>query len=89
MFFIRMYMLYSQKLLDMDYEDVEDARVQAKLDKIKQLQNWNGQGLMRLYWVAGSLSKGVVGTAGKGLLQCWPPIGARRLSWAYRHCLLW
>ena len=62
MFFIRMYMLYSQKLLDMDYEDVEDARVQAKLDKIKQLQNWNGQGLMRLYWVAGSLSKGVVGT---------------------------
>ncbi len=62
MFYIRMYMLYSQKLLDMDYEDVEDARVQAKLDKVKQLQNWNGQGLMRLYWVAGELAQGVVGT---------------------------
>ncbi len=62
MFFIRMYMLYSQKLLDMDYEDVEDARVQAKLDKVKQLQNWNGQGLVRLYWVAGELAEGVVGT---------------------------
>ncbi len=62
LFYVHMYMLYSRKLLDMDYEDVEDARVQAKLDKVKQLQNWNGQGLMRLYWVAGELAEGIAGT---------------------------
>jgi len=54
-------MLYSKKLLDMDYEDVEDARVQAQLDKVKQLQNWNGQGLGQLHWAIGDLAESFTG----------------------------
>lgn len=57
----RMYMVLSKKMLDMDYEDVEDVRVQEELDAIKQLQNWNGQGLFRLYEVLDRLARGLVG----------------------------
>ncbi|MCI9225069.1 MAG: ABC transporter ATP-binding protein [Acutalibacter sp.] len=55
-----MYMLYSRKLLKMDYQDVEDVRVQEKLDKIKQLQNW-GRGLVILHWAVSDLVEGIVG----------------------------
>ncbi|MCI9544630.1 MAG: ABC transporter ATP-binding protein [Acutalibacter muris] len=56
-----MYMLYSRKLLKMDYQDVEDVRVQEKLDKIKQLQNWGGRGLVTLYWAVSDMVEGLVG----------------------------
>ena len=57
----RMYMVFAKKMLDMDYEDVEDVRVQEELDAIKQLHNWNGQGLFRLYDVLDRLARGLVG----------------------------
>lgn len=56
-----MYMLYSRKLLRMDYQDVEDTRVQEDLEKIKQLQNWGGRGLIQLYWAVEEAVDGVVG----------------------------
>lgn len=56
-----MYMLYSRKLLRMDYQDVEDTRVQEELEKIKQLQNWGGRGLIQLYWAVAEAVEGVVG----------------------------
>lgn len=56
-----MYMLYSRKLLRMDYQDVEDTRVQEELEKIKQLQNWGGRGLIQLYWAVTDAVEGVVG----------------------------
>ena len=65
-----MYMLYSRKLLKMDYQDVEDVRVQEKLDKIKQLQNW-GRGLVILHWAVSDLVEGIVGVLSSLVLAGW------------------
>lgn len=55
------YMLYSRKILSMDYEDVENVETHEHLDKMKQMQNWGGHGLYRLCWIIDGLVEGTVG----------------------------
>ena len=40
---------FFEKLLSMDFCDVDDPRTQALLTEIEQLRNWSGWGLNRLY----------------------------------------
>ncbi len=57
------YMVFARKLLSMDYEHVEDVRVHERLDQIKQLHNWSGNGLLRLIYNMNELAEGFVGAA--------------------------
>ncbi len=57
------YMTFARKMLSMDYEHVEDVRVHEKLDQIKQLHNWSGNGFVRLIYTTDSLVEGLVGAA--------------------------
>lgn len=61
MFWDSVYMVYSQKMLEMDYEDVEDSRTHEQLGKIKDLHNWGGKGIWTLANVLGRLTEGFVG----------------------------
>lgn len=55
------YMTFARKMLSMDYEHVEDVRVHEKLDQIKQMHNWSGNGLLRLVYTTNELVEGFVG----------------------------
>ena len=46
-------MVYTKKLLSMDYEDVEDTRVHEHLEQMRELQNWQGWGLGKLCFEIG------------------------------------
>jgi len=54
------YMLYSQKMLEMDYEDVEDSRTHEQLRKLKGLHNWGGRGFCVLFMVFNDLIESAV-----------------------------
>lgn len=54
-------MLYSKKMLSMDYEDVEDTRVHEALDHMLQVQMWQGWGLNKLPFVVDDIVGGLVG----------------------------
>ncbi len=62
------YMTYARKMLSMDYEHVEDVRVHEKLDQIKQLHNWSGNGLLRLIQIMDELAEGFVGAVSSFVL---------------------
>lgn len=55
------YMTFARKMLSMDYEHVEDVRVHERLDQIKQMHNWAGNGLLRLIYIMNELAEGFVG----------------------------
>lgn len=61
-------MVYSKKLLSMDYEDVEDTRVHERLEQMLQLQNWQGWGLGRLQYVVEEYPQSLVGVIGSAAL---------------------
>lgn len=43
-------MLFSEKIMEMDYEDVENTAVQSIRGKIAEMDNWMGRGVQQLFW---------------------------------------
>lgn len=60
-YLIRQYLLklYSDKFLDMDYELIDDSRVQEMYSHIMQANNWSGLGLRTSLSIFNSMSKSV------------------------------
>lgn len=42
--------IYSRKMLSMDYSAVDDASTYEKLSWVEQSENWAGHGMQRVYW---------------------------------------
>lgn len=53
-------MIFSEKIMDMDYEDVENTDVQSIRGKIAEMDNWTGRGLQQLFWHIDSAIRSVV-----------------------------
>lgn len=43
--------VFFEKLLDMDFCDVDDPRTQALLTQVQQNNSWSGWGLNKLFWI--------------------------------------
>lgn len=61
-------MVYTKKLLSMDYEDVEDTRVHEHLEQMRELQNWQGWGLGKLCFAIEEYPQSLVGVMGSAAL---------------------
>lgn len=53
-------MIFSEKIMDMDYEDVENTDVQSIRGKIAEMDNWTGRGLKQLFWHIDGVVRSVV-----------------------------
>lgn len=61
-------MIFSEKVMEMDYEDVEDTSVQSMRGKIAEIDNWTGRGLQQLFWhIDGAIRSVVQVIAAAGL----------------------
>lgn len=60
--------VYTDKILSMDYEDVDKAEVRSLLDKIRGNENWSCWGLFMLMEVLESAITGIVGILGAVVL---------------------
>lgn len=56
----RYHMIFSKKIMDMDYEDVENTEVQSVRGKIEEMDNWTGRGVKQLFWHIESTVRAVV-----------------------------
>ncbi len=61
--------LFFEKLLSMDFRDVDDPKTQALLTQIKQNRNWGGWGLNKLYILFAELTGAVFGVVGAAALS--------------------
>lgn len=61
--------IFFDKLLDMDYRDVDDPKTQALLTRIKQNRNWGGWGLNKLYILFADLMGAVFRILGAAALS--------------------
>ena len=52
--------IFFEKLLSMDFCDVDDAKTQALFTQIRQNNNWSGWGLTRLHWTFGCMVEAVL-----------------------------
>ncbi len=68
MWYYSITMVYSKKILSMDYEDVEDTRTHERLEQMLQIQNWQGWGLGRLHYVIEEYPQSLVGLLGSTAL---------------------
>lgn len=67
-FWTNLDMTYSKKILEMDYEDVEDTRVHDLLSRIKQARNFRSYGTVRLFHSLEDIVGAVVGIAASAAL---------------------
>ena len=61
--------IYFEKLLSMDFCDVDNPKTQALLTQIRQINNWNGWGLINIYELFASLVEAVMLIAGAVVLS--------------------
>lgn len=57
---ISMYKVYSDKLLSMDYIDIENPKIQQEFSEIREHQNGMGFGLPRLTWMYDGIITGLI-----------------------------
>lgn len=63
-FIFRRQKVYTDKILSMDYEDIDKATVRSLLDKIRGNENWSCWGLSMLVNVLESSITGIIGVLG-------------------------
>jgi ABC-type multidrug transport system, ATPase and permease components len=56
--------IYTDKLLSMDFKDIDDSQVRDLLSQIKQNNNWGGWGLTKLRWQFDDLIKSTISIIG-------------------------
>ena len=56
--------IYTDKLLSMDFKDIDDSNVRDLLSQIRQDNNWNNWGLNKLRWRFDSLISSVISIIG-------------------------
>lgn len=61
--------IFFEKLLDMDFCDVDDPKTQTLLTRIKQNNQWSGWGLNKLFWIYPQLVEAVFRILGAAALS--------------------
>ena len=60
----RKYHLFADKMLSMDFADVDNSKTHDLLSQIRQSENWAGWGLKQLYYCWGNFVEGCAGIVG-------------------------